>query len=132
MSSESTSILGLSSKNHMCTLKLNPLQLNEFKGTHIEFKTQLLILTSKFTEDWISKKNSDRLDLIFNLYKRGLSNREITDYLILLGIKKRNTQTNYTVKDVYMCIKKLKLREERLNKIEYVLGEWVVNYFTPK
>ena len=29
-----------------------------------------------------------------------------------------------------MCIKKLKLREERLNKIEYVLGAWMVNYFT--
>ena len=109
-----------------------PLQWNEFKGTHIEFRNQLLILTSKFTEDWINDKNSYRLELIFNLHKRGLSNREITNYLILLGIKKRNTRTNYTVKDVYMCIKKLKLREERLNKIEYVLGEWVVNYFTPK
>ena len=72
------------------------------------------------------------MELIFNLHKRGLSNREITDYLILLGVKKRNTQTNYTVKDFYMCIKKLKLREGRLNKIEYVLGEWMVNYFTPK
>ena len=68
------------------------------------------------------------MELIFNLHKRGLSNREITDYLMLLGIKKRNTQTNYTVKDVYMCIKKLKLREERLNKVEYVLGEWIVNF----
>ena len=110
----------------------NPLLWNEFQDTHIEFRNQLLILTSKFTEDWISKKNSDRLDLIFNLHKRGFSNREITDYLILLGIKKRNTQTNYTIKDVYICIKKLKLREERLNKIEYVLGEWMVNYFTAK
>ena len=128
MSSESTSIVGLSSKNHICTFKHNPLQWNEFKGTHIEFRNQLLILTSKFTEDWINDKNSYRLDLIFNLHKRGLSNREITDYLILLGIKKRNTKTNYTVKDVYMCIKKLKLREERLNKVEYVLGEWIMNF----
>ena len=91
-------------------------------------RNQLLILTSKFTEDWINDKNSYRLELILNLHKRGLSNREITNSLILLGIKKRNTQTNYTVKDVYMCIKKLKLREERLNKIEYVLGEWIVNF----
>ena len=102
---------------------------NEFKGRDIEFRNQLLILTSKFTEDWINDKNSYRLELIFNLHKRGLSNREITNYLILLGIKKRNTRTNYTVKDVYMCIKKLKLREERLNKVEYVLGEWIMNFF---
>ena len=106
----------------------NQLQWSEVKSTHIEFRNQLLILTSKFTEDWINDKNSYRLELIFNLHKRGLSNREITDYLILLGIKKRNTQTDYTVKDVYMCIKKLKLREARLNEIEYVLGEWIINF----
>ena len=102
---------------------------NEFKDRDKEFRNQLLILTSKFTENWINDKNSFRLELIFNLHKRGLSNRKITDYLILLGIKKRNTQTNYTVKDVYMYINKLKLREERLNKVEYVLGEWIVNFF---
>ena len=92
------------------------LQWNKTKGTYIEFRNQLLILTSKFTEDWINDKNSYRLELILNLHKRELSNREITDYLILLGIKKRNTQTKYTVKDVYICINKLKLREERLKK----------------
>jgi len=121
-------MVNLSDHNGICTFKHTPLQWNEFKGTHIEFRNQLLILTSKFTEDWINDKNSYRLELIFNLHKRGLSNREITDYLILMGIKKRNTQTNYTVKDVYMCIKKLKLREERLNKVEYVLGEWIMNF----
>ena len=110
-------------------MEQSQLPWSKVKSTHIEFRNQLLILTSKFTENWINDKNSYRLELIFNLHKRGLSNREITDYLILLGIKKRNTQTNYTVKDVYMCIKKLKLREERLNKVEYVLGEWIVNFF---
>ena len=99
---------------------------NEFKVTYIEFRNQLIITTSKFTEDYINDQNSFRLELIYKLYERGLSNREITDYLILLGIKKRNTKTNYTPKDVWVCLKKLKLRKERLSKIEYVLGEWTI------
>ena len=92
------------------------LQWNKTEGTYIEFRNQLLILTSKFTEDWINDKNSYRLELILNLHKRGLSNREVTDYLILLGVKKRNTQTNYTVKDVFMCINKLKTTDYSIHK----------------
>ena len=71
---------------------------NEFKVTYIEFRNQLIITTSKFTEDYINDQNSFRLELIYKLYERGLSNREITDYLILLGIKKRNTK-NTNIKD---------------------------------
>ena len=104
----------------------NQSQWSELRGTYIEFRNQLIITTSKFTEDYINDQNLFRLELIYKLYERGLSNREITDYLILLGIKKRNTKTNYTVKDVWVCLKKLKLRKERLSKIEYVLGEWTI------
>ena len=104
----------------------NRSQWSELRGTYIEFRNQLIITTSKFTEDYINDQNSFRLELIYKLYERGLSNREITDYLILLGIKKRNTKTNYTPKDVWICLKKLKLRKERLSKIEYVLGEWTI------
>ena len=99
---------------------------NEFKVTYIEFRNQLIITTSKFTEDYINDQNSFRLELIYKLYERGLSNREITDVLNIYGIKKRNTKTNYTVKDVWVCLKKLKLRKERLSKIEYVLGKWTI------
>ena len=110
----------------------NQSQWSELRGTYIEFRNQLIITTSKFTEDYINDQNSFRLELIYKLYERGLSNREITDYLILLGIKKRNTKTNYTVKDVWVCLKKLKLRKERLSKIEYVLGSWLMYVYTSK
>ena len=54
----------------------NLLQWSKFKGTHFIFKNQLLITTSKFTEDWINETNRNRLDTIFELYKRGWNNRE--------------------------------------------------------
>ena len=66
------------------------------------------------------------MDTIYELHKRGWSNREITDFLNILGIKKRNTKTDYSIKDVFMCLKKLEIRKERLWKIECVLGEWLV------
>ena len=99
---------------------------NDFRGTYIEFRNQLIITTSKFTEDWINEENRTRLETIWKLYKRGWSNREITDFLNIFGIKKRNSQTDYSVKDVFMCLKKLKIRKERLSRIEFVLGEWLV------
>ncbi len=99
----------------------NPSLWSKFKGTHFIFKNQLLITTSKFTEDWINETNRNRLDTIFELYKRGWNNREITNFLNIFGIKKRNTKTDYTIKDVFMCLKKLKLREKRYKQISYVL-----------
>ena len=106
--------------------KSNQSQWSKFKGTHFIFKNQLLITTSKFTEDWINETNRNRLDTIFELYKRGWNNREITNFLNIFGIKKRNTKTDYTIKDVFMCLKKLKLREKRYKQISYVLGEWIL------
>ena len=99
---------------------------NDFRGTYIEFRNQLIITTSKFTEDWINEENRTRLETIWKLYKRGWSNREITDFLNIFGIKKRNTKTDYSIKDVFMCLKKLKIRKERLSRIEHVVGEWLV------
>ena len=104
----------------------NLLQWSKFKGTHFIFKNQLLITTSKFTEDWINETNRNRLDTIFELYKRGWNNREITNFLNIFGIKKRNTKTDYTIKDLSLCLKKLKLREKRYKQISYVLGEWIL------
>ena len=104
----------------------NPLPWNDFRGTYIEFRNQLIITTSKFTENYINEKNRTRLGTIWKLHKRGWSNREITDFLNIFGIKKRNTKTNYSIKDIFMCLKKLKIRKKRLSKIECVVGEWLV------
>ena len=48
-----------------------PLQWSKFRGTHFIFKNQLLITTSKFTEDWINETNRNRSDTILEVYKKG-------------------------------------------------------------
>ena len=107
-------------------MEQTPSPWNDFRGTYIEFRNQLIITTSKFTEDYINEKNRTRLETIWKLHQRGWSNREITDFLNIFRIKKRNTKTDYSIKDVFMCLKKLKIRKERLSKIECVVGEWLV------
>ena len=58
------------------------------------------------------------------LHKKGKSNKKIVEILKVKGIKRRNKNDEYSVKDVFMCIKKLKLREERMKDIKYKLGMW--------
>ena len=53
------------------------------------------------------------------LHKEGKNNKEIVEILKVKGIKRRNKNDEYSVKDVFMCIKKLKLREERMKDIKY-------------
>ena len=101
-------------------------QWSELRGTYIEFRNQLIITTSKFTENYINEENSNRLNFIYKLYERGFSNREITDVLNIYGIKKSRTKTHYTVNDVYMCLKKLKIRKQRLSEMDCILGEWSI------
>ena len=66
------------------------------------------------------------MDTIYELYKRSWNNREITNLLNTFVVKKRNTKTDYTIKDTFMCLKKIKLREKRYQQISYVLGEWIL------
>ena len=58
------------------------------------------------------------------LHKEGKNNKEIVEILKVKGIKRRNKNDEYSVKDVFMCIKKLKKREERMKDIKYKLGKW--------
>ena len=58
------------------------------------------------------------------LHKEGKSNKKIVEILKVKVIKRRNKNDDYSVKDVFMCIKKLKLREERKKDIKYKLGMW--------
>ena len=88
------------------------------------FTNILDITTSSLCLDYINPKNKKRLDLIFKLYKEGKTNKEIVHHLKIHKIKRRNKDDNYSVKDVFMCIKKLKLREERKKDIKYKLGKW--------
>ena len=88
------------------------------------FTNILEITTSSLSLDYINPKNKKRLDLIMKLHKMGKSNKEIVEMLKIKGIKRRNKNDEYSVKDVFMCIKKLKLREERMKDIKYKLGMW--------
>ena len=88
------------------------------------FTNILNIETKSLCFDWINSNNQKRLDIIWNLHKNGFSNREICDYLILNGFKRRNKKDNYKVKDVFMCIKKLKLREKRKEYIKLNIEDW--------
>ena len=64
------------------------------------------------------------MDLILKLHKEGKTNKEIVNHLKNYKIKRRNKNDDYSVKDVFMCIKKLKKREERIKDIKYKLGKW--------
>ena len=88
------------------------------------FSNILDIKSSIFSLDFINPSNQKRLDLIFKLHKEGKTNKEIVDHLKIHKIKRRNKDDNYSVKDVFMCIKKLKKREERMKDIKYKLGKW--------
>ena len=88
------------------------------------FTNTLDITTSSLSLNYINPSNQKRLDLIMKLHKVGKSNKKIVEILKVKGIKRRNKNDEYSVKDVFMCIKKLKLREERKKDIKYKLGMW--------
>ena len=58
------------------------------------------------------------------LYKDGWSNKEIVTFLNLNGIQRRNKKDNYTMKDVWVCISKLKKREKRKHNTQFKVGDW--------
>ena len=58
------------------------------------FTNILNIETKDLCFDWINLFNSKRLNVIWKLHKNGFSNREICDYLILNGFKRRNKKDN--------------------------------------
>ena len=88
------------------------------------FTNTLDITTSSLSLNYINPSNQKSLDLIMKLHKEGKNNKEIVEILKVKGIKRRNKNDEYSVKDVFMCIKKLKLREERKKDIKYKLGMW--------
>ena len=88
------------------------------------FTNILDITTSSLCLDYINPKNKKRLDFIMKLHNEGNSNKQIVEILKSKGIRRRNKNDNYSVKDVIMCLKKLKKREKRKKDINYQLGKW--------
>ena len=63
---------------------------------------------------------------ILKLHNQGYSNVEITNFLNIFGFKRRNKKDNYKVKDVWVCLKKLKLREERKKDTRMYWGDFEI------
>ena len=82
------------------------------------------IQTESLSLNYINPTNQNRLNVIMKLHKDGWSNKEIVTFLDLNGIKRRNKKDNYTIKDVWVCINKLKKREQRKHNTKFKVGDW--------
>lgn len=101
-----------------------PLQWSEFKvifrnlinfypnNTYF-FTNTLDIETKSLSLNYINPINQNRLNVIIELHNKGWSNKEIVNFLKLNGIQRRTKKDNYTMKDVWGCISKLKKREQK-------------------
>ena len=90
------------------------------------FKNKLTIYTRGCSINRINTKNQKRLDFILKLHNEGYSNVEITNFLKLFGFKRRNKNDDYKVNDVWVCLKKLKLREERKKDTRMYWGDFEI------
>ena len=91
------------------------------------FTNILDITTSSLCLDYINPKNKKRLDLIMNLHNEGKTNKQIVKILKSKRILRRNKKDEYTIKDVWVCIQKMKKRNERKNFVKNSIGEWKIN-----
>ena len=58
----------------------------------------------------IRNERLKRLELIYNLHIKGLSNKEISEYLNSKNLKTFRTNDNYTPKLIWTTLKKYKIR----------------------
>ena len=109
-------------------------QWNIFKSTIFEYKFffrfQIKIQTNKLGVFWIGNERLRRLNLIFYLYKKGLINKKICEYLSFRKLKTFRTQKEYTPKLIWGTIQKYKKRLQRNNdKILFIRESLYVKKF---
>ena len=110
------------------------LQWNRFKSTIFEYKFyfrfQILIQTNKLGVFRIGNERLKRLDLIYNLHKNGLTNKEICEYLSSNKLKTLRTKKEYTQKLIWGTIQKYKKRLQRnKDKILFIRESLYVEKF---
>ena len=112
--------------------------LNSFRYSGVSLKYRFLILpnigyyfrnvlsidTSTLCFDTINQSNSKRLNRIWELHLLGKSSKEISVIVNSEGYRKRNTKKEYSSKDIWGCIDKLKKREKRKTDIKCNIGLW--------
>ena len=92
----------------------------------------------------IRNERLKRLEFIYSLYKKGLSDKEISEYLNNKNFKTFRTNNIYTPKLIWMTLKKYKIRLLRnkdniiqikeclyvtpLNEINYWCGKFIKNF----
>ena len=94
------------------------------------FTNILDITTSSLSLDYINPKNKKRLDFIMKLHNEGKSNKRIVEILKSKGIKRRNKNDDYSIKDVWVCVKKMKKRDLRKSNTQLKLGKWFLCLFS--
>ena len=104
----------------ICTLELIPLQWNKFRNTYSDYKLfvnfNVTINTNKLSVFRIRNERLKRLEFIYSLYKKGLSNKEISEYLNNKNLKTFRTNDIYTPKLILMTLKKYNIRLLRKNE----------------
>ena len=101
----------------------NPLQWNEFRRIYgnyrlfIQYNT--LIETSQTSLIGLNHNRVRRLDLIKNLSDKGMSNREISDFLNSMGIKTPKGK-DYYPNLIWVTLKKYRKRLERKNSYKII------------
>ena len=90
------------------------LQWNKFRNTYSDYKLfvkfNVTINTDKLSVFRIQNERLKRLELIYNLHIKGLSNKEISEYLNNKNFKTFRTNNIYTPKLIWMTLKKYKIR----------------------
>ena len=92
----------------------NPIQRqwNKFRNTYSDYKLfikfNVTINTNKLSVFRIRNEKLKRLELIYNLHKNGLTNKEICKYLSLRKLKTFRIKKEYTPKLVWMIVYKYK------------------------
>ena len=97
------------------------LRWNKFRNTYSDYKLfvnfNVTINTNKLSVFRIRNERLKRLEFIYSLYKKGLSNKEISEYLNNKNLKTFRTNNIYTPKLIWMTIKNYKIRLLRNKEI---------------
>ena len=96
------------------------IQWNKFRNTYSDYKLfvkfNVIINTDKLSVFRIQNERLKRLELIYNLHIKGLSNKEISEYLNNKNLKTFRTNDIYTPKLIWMTLKKYNIRLLRKNE----------------
>ena len=109
------------------------LHWNKFRNTYSDYKLfvkfNVTINTNKLSVFRIRNERLRRLNLIYSLHKKGLTNKQISEYLNNNNFKTFKTNDIYTPKLIWITLKKYKIRLLRNKDVIIQIKECL--YVTP-